>query len=136
MRLTAKQGYALLDKHGSFITEICDACGKGIGPIRFTRRGDSEVWCSRECRDGADAREPGTCRLCRSRLPEAKKRGALFCDDACRKAAQRENGKQQTPRTPELSRTKPSIYAGFSSGKRPAGISGCPIAISPVLEQM
>jgi hypothetical protein len=50
MRLSAKQGYALLDKYGSFITKVCDACGKGIGPIRFTRRGDSGVWCSRECR--------------------------------------------------------------------------------------
>jgi hypothetical protein len=49
MRLTTQQSYELLAKHGSYITEICDACGKGIGPIRFTRRGDSGVWCSREC---------------------------------------------------------------------------------------
>jgi hypothetical protein len=31
--------------------EICDACGKGIGPVRYTRRGYSGVWCSPECRD-------------------------------------------------------------------------------------
>jgi len=31
MKLTAKQGYALLDTHGCYITEICDRCGKGIG---------------------------------------------------------------------------------------------------------
>lgn len=129
MRLTAKQGYTLLDKYGSYVTEICDACGKGIGPVRFTRRGDPGVWCSRECRDGADAREPGTCRHCRSRLPAGKKRGALFCDDACRKAAQRGKGNQQTPVTTELSRTKPSIYAAFSPGKEPAGVSGHPEAI-------
>lgn len=52
MRLTTAQSYALLEKHGSYITEICDKCGKGIGPVRFTRKGDSGVWCSRECRDG------------------------------------------------------------------------------------
>lgn len=52
MKLTTAQSYALLEKHGSYITEICDACGKGIGPARYTRRGDSWVWCSKECRDG------------------------------------------------------------------------------------
>jgi hypothetical protein len=50
MKLTARQAYELLDKHGSYITEICDRCGQGIGPVRFTRKDDSGVWCSRECR--------------------------------------------------------------------------------------
>jgi len=49
MRLTVQQSYELLAKHGCYITEIC-ACGRGIGPVRFTRRGDAGVWCSRECR--------------------------------------------------------------------------------------
>lgn len=35
MKLSALQGYALLDSHGSYIREICDRCGKGIGPVRF-----------------------------------------------------------------------------------------------------
>jgi len=50
MKLTTKQSYELLEKHGCYITEICDKCGRGLGPVRFTRRGESGVWCSWECR--------------------------------------------------------------------------------------
>jgi len=50
MRLTTQQSCALLAKYGSYISELCDACGKGIGAVRFTRRGESGVWCSGECR--------------------------------------------------------------------------------------
>jgi hypothetical protein len=50
MKLTTQQGYSLLDSHGSYITEVRDACGKGIGAVRFTRKDDPGVWCSRECR--------------------------------------------------------------------------------------
>jgi hypothetical protein len=49
VNLTTQQRYTLLEKHSCYITEICDACGKGIGPVRYTRQGDSGVWCSREC---------------------------------------------------------------------------------------
>jgi hypothetical protein len=55
VKLTTWQAYELLEKHGSYITEICDRCGKGIGPVRFTRKDDPGVWCSRECR-GDDSR--------------------------------------------------------------------------------
>jgi hypothetical protein len=92
MRLTTRQSYALLAKHGSYITELCDACGKGIGPVRYTRAGESGVWCSRECRDGADAHNPGTCRTCGASLTGLR-RGTRFCSDTCRK---RENRKSQT----------------------------------------
>jgi len=50
MKLTTQQARELLERHGSYITEVCDACGKGNGPVRFTRQGDSGVWCSREWR--------------------------------------------------------------------------------------
>src|ERR1700676_314952 len=53
MRLTREQRYALLEKHGCYVTEVCDKCSQIIGPVRFTRRDDKGVWCSRECRDGA-----------------------------------------------------------------------------------
>ena len=36
MKLTTRQGYVLLNKHGCYITELYDACGKGIGSVRFT----------------------------------------------------------------------------------------------------
>jgi len=56
MKLTTRQAYELLEKHGSYITEICDACGKGIGPIRFRRKDVPGVWCSRECRGDGERR--------------------------------------------------------------------------------
>jgi hypothetical protein len=106
MHLTRQQSCALLEKHGCYVTETCDRCGQILGPVRFTRQDDSGVWCSRECRDGAETHAPGTCKGCGVRLPDGKRRGALHCDDACRKLAARS-------RTDELSRTNRPIYAGF-----------------------
>jgi len=113
MHLTREQSYALLEKHGCYVTEVCDKCGQIIGPVRFTMRDDKGVWCSRECRDGKEVHEPGTCLHCKAKLPGGRRRGALFCDDACRKASQRLSGESQMARTPKLSRTNTSIYAGF-----------------------
>jgi hypothetical protein len=45
MLLTTQQSYEVLAKHGCYITEICDKCGRGIGPVRYTQREDSSVWC-------------------------------------------------------------------------------------------
>jgi hypothetical protein len=50
MKLTSQQSYKLLEKFGSYIKEVCDRCGRAIGPVSFTRADDSGVWCSRECR--------------------------------------------------------------------------------------
>lgn len=121
MLLTIRQSYDLLAKHGVFGRELCDKCGVLLGAIRFTRRNDSGAWCSRECRDGVEASEPGRCRNCRAKLPEGKRRGSAFCDDACRKACQRQKRDVETPTTSELSRTKPSIYAGFHQRKHVSG---------------
>ena len=49
---------------GVYVTEACDKCGKLSGPVRFTRRDDSGVWCSRECRDGAEAAQRGNVSRC------------------------------------------------------------------------
>lgn len=40
----------LLEDRGIYVTEACDACGQLLGPVRYTRRGEPGVWCSRECR--------------------------------------------------------------------------------------
>jgi hypothetical protein len=56
MTLTVQQSYGLLARFESYIGELCDGCGKGIGAIRFTRRGESGVWCSRGCRGDGDWR--------------------------------------------------------------------------------
>jgi len=50
MLLTVSQGYQLLANHGVFAREACDKCGQILGPVRFTRRGEDGVWCSRKCR--------------------------------------------------------------------------------------
>jgi len=57
MRLTETQSRALLAKHGVYVTEVCDACGKILGHVRFTRYGEPGEWCSRECRDGVQVAE-------------------------------------------------------------------------------
>jgi hypothetical protein len=92
MRLTAKQSYALLEKHGCYVSEACDKCGQILGPVRYTRQGQLGEWCSRECRDGAEAHAPGTCLTCKASLTGLR-RGTKFCSDTCRK---RENRKSQT----------------------------------------
>ena len=92
MRLTTEQAYLLLRKHGCYANEACDKCGQILGPVRYTRRGESGAWCSRECRDGKEAHAPGTCLTCKASLAGLR-RGTKFCSDTCRK---RENRKSQT----------------------------------------
>lgn len=53
MRLTEEQSRTLLAKHGAYVTEVCDKCGKLLGHVRFTLKDQPGEWCSRECRDGA-----------------------------------------------------------------------------------
>jgi hypothetical protein len=50
MLLAIQKSYELLAKYGCFAREICDTCGIVLGAVRFTRYGESEVYCSRECR--------------------------------------------------------------------------------------
>ena len=54
MLLTTAQAYDLLAKHGVFVREACNRCGQVLGPVRYTRRGESGEWCSRECRGDAE----------------------------------------------------------------------------------
>ena len=115
MRLTGEQSYTLLEKRGCYASEACDKCGQILGPVRFARRNDSGAWCSRQCRDGAAAHTPGTCKTCKAQLPEGKRRGAMYCDDACKQAAYRSKAGARLSETPKLSVTKVSIYAAFSS---------------------
>jgi len=52
--LAIQKSYELLVNFGCFAREICDKCGIVLGAVRFTRCGESEVYCSRECRGDAD----------------------------------------------------------------------------------
>jgi hypothetical protein len=125
MLLTVQQAYELLAKYGAFAREICDKCGVVLGAVRFARRGDAGVWCSRECRDGAEAEAPGTCKHCHATLLSGKRKGSRFCDDACKQAAHRSKPTRQASGTGKSSVTNRSIYAVFSPKK------GCP-GVSPL----
>jgi hypothetical protein len=54
MKLTETQSRELLQKHGVYVTEACDKCGKILGHVRFSRFGEQGEWCSRLCRDGTE----------------------------------------------------------------------------------
>jgi hypothetical protein len=68
---------------GLYVTECCDKCGRLLGPVRFTRRGDAGAWCSEACRGGF-AHSSDSCRVCGAPLG-GKRRGATYCSDRCRK---------------------------------------------------
>ena len=109
MRLTTQQSQRLLTDHGCFVTDVCDCCGQVLGAVRFTRHGERGEWCSRECRDGAEAHAPGTCRSCGASLVGLR-RGTRFCSDTCRKRENRkahdgsENGEYRKSQTTQISR--------------------------------
>ena len=53
MLLAIQECYELFAEYGFFAREICDKCGIVLGAVRFTRRNESQVYCSRECRGDA-----------------------------------------------------------------------------------
>jgi hypothetical protein len=91
----------LRDERGVYALEACDRCGQILGAVRFTRAGDPGVWCSRECRDGAHAHAPGTCRNCSTSLAGLR-RGTKFCSDVCRVRFSRKSQIMQNSRNEPL----------------------------------
>ena len=79
---------------GLYITEECDGCGKLLNQtVRYTINGKPQLYCSAVCRDTAffgdlhQAKKqstPGNCAYCGGSL-KGKRRGALFCDEICKK---------------------------------------------------
>jgi hypothetical protein len=53
MLLAIEKSYEVLAHYGCFAREICDKCGIVLGAVRFTLYGESEEYCSRECRGDA-----------------------------------------------------------------------------------
>jgi hypothetical protein len=53
MLLPIKKSYQLLANYGCLARDIYDKCGIVLGAVRFTRHGESEVYCARECRGDA-----------------------------------------------------------------------------------
>lgn len=129
MKLTAAE-LAYVRSQGLRITEKCDACGKLLNQtIRFTITGKPEVYCSPICRDNAffgDRHEakkratPGRCTYCGGSL-KGKKRGSMFCDDACRKAHSR---KIQRMTTAELEKSRTPTQSNQAVGDAKSVESG------------
>jgi hypothetical protein len=126
MKLTQAHTLDLLAKYGVHVMEACDKCGQILGWIRYTRKNESGEWCSRECRDGTEAHQPRTCRHCRARLPEGKRKGAAFCDDAGRKAAKRQSGVLHMSETVKIIADKTVAFWGFFTGKLKGWYIGLP----------
>jgi hypothetical protein len=106
--LTEAQSRDLFDKYGSYVKEICDACGRPLTSLRWTIHGDPRAWCSSECRvpflppewrttktekkkrselaDGVCHRK--SCLDCGTQL-DAERSSRDFCNDTCRKRFRR-----------------------------------------------
>ena len=70
-----QQSNEVLARQGCFVKECCDQCSQLLGPVRFTRRADTGVWCSRECRGDGDRRmirKGGRPISSKERAPDAK----------------------------------------------------------------
>jgi hypothetical protein len=112
MKLTATE-LAYVRTQGLYITDKCDGCGKLLNQtIRYTILGKPEVYCSAGCRDltfFGDTREatkhstPGKCLYCRASL-EKKRRGALYCDETCKKRVAR-SGRSRSTAEPQITGT-------------------------------
>ena len=100
MNLTAQELSYVRDQ-GLYVREKCDSCKAILNrSVRYTIAEKAEVYCSAKCRDGVffeDQLErkkrsnPGRCANCGGPL-QGKRRGALYCDDICRKRYAQKNG--------------------------------------------
>jgi|ERR1700730_3895125 len=98
MQLSTAQQAEIKSVHGVCANEVCDACRRPLDHIRYTRKDQTGEWCSRECRDGAEACErykatrkqvKGRCWNCSLPLPDDIRADSKYCDAACKKASQR-----------------------------------------------
>jgi hypothetical protein len=106
MRLTSVQARELLAKHGCYITEICDKCGRGIGTVCYTRAGDSGVWCSRECRGDEQRQTIRKGGRPRKYQTEAARRRAERQQNAQRQQAFRERARRNGKPSPTVAEIK------------------------------
>lgn len=98
---------------GLFIREKCDGCRKALNQTcRYTITGKPEVYCSALCRDtvlfgcvetAKRHNTPGRCAFCGATL-KGKRRGAIYCGEACRKRDSRSGHRNRTGK-PAITRT-------------------------------
>jgi hypothetical protein len=96
MKLTEVQSQKLLRERSVWVTEACDKCGRLLGSVRWTRRGELGEWCSAECRDGIRAAVMPLGSVCRKRIgarPAGRPRKHADNAEKCRHYRQtRKNG--------------------------------------------
>ena|SRR5580658_4789119 len=124
MNLTAAEVVAVRAL-GLFLIEKCNGCGRALNQtFRYTIAGRPEVFCSALCRDTAffadrgEARKhstPGKCAYCKGSL-KGKRRGALYCDETCKKRAARA-GRAESAAGPNLTGTPIQSYQPVTNAK-------------------
>jgi hypothetical protein len=132
MKLTAAE-ISSIGLTGLYVTEKCDGCGKVLNQtVHYTVSGREQVYCSAICRDTAffgDRRQaekqatPGKCVHCGGSL-SGKNRGALYCDDACRKARARKiqvSRDASAAKIPDTEVIESLTYSGANRIPRPNG---------------
>ena len=107
---------AAVKSTGIIITEKCDGCGKFLNQtFRYTVANKPEVYCEAACRDvvffgNKKHSSPGKCVCCGGSL-EGKRRGALYCDEICRKRHSRKE--YDSYRRVEITRTPAQSILGL-----------------------
>lgn len=102
MYLSEEKSREMFARFRIYANEACDKCGRvlGLAP-RFTFPNDARAWCSRECRDGAEAHDPGRCRNCGASLRlKGRPRTAIFCNEKCSRQYQQFTRRQSRKRRP------------------------------------
>ena len=130
MKLAREQQVALRQSYGMCVKEACDSCGKILGAVRWTRRGELGEWCSQLCRDGEAAKPIGACHGCGAPLT-GKRKGTKFCGDTCRKRDAKRNGRDRRNYPGMALESKPLTEAG-----KGFGYSAARTAVAPLLEAL
>lgn len=114
MKLARQQACELLAKHGCYVTEACDRCGRLLGPVTYTRKGEPGEWCSRECRGDAERTA-----IRKGGRPRKYKR-----DDERVRAARRQNAKRQEAFRARAGRNGKPLAGVQRNGKPPRTFAG------------
>ena len=124
MRLTVEEG-TTIQSQGLYLTEKCDGCKTILNQsVTYTIAGKPEVYCSAKCRNRVffenqlerkKRASPGRCANCGGPL-QGKRRGALYCNDMCRKRYAKKNGGISTAGA-EISRKSNQSYQQLADTK-------------------
>jgi hypothetical protein len=124
MQITEEQSRILLAKHGAYVAEACDGCRKILGPVRYTKHGESGAWCSQLCRDGVE-QKAGVCHGCKTPL-NGKRKDAIYCSRTCRMRKVRRAIQESA-----ISVNTPIVNKGLTSAISVSGYRGTRTPLDP-----